>query len=251
MLVRQRLRVLAGPLNSTIILIILPHPRLTSRLSYLTTLYSTFYHRVPAYRVEMKQDECNCPLSRSVHCNFVSDDKYSEGGGREPPIHPHQLGLIFPSWGNVRQKAADAALCVLYATHLLCVYCSRWWGQLCWGGPGPRRPARQPARRPLPSQEARPARRPAPALLLLLTTTRLLAGPLHAGEQVGPEAAVGGPELLWIVRRLAEGFEDGADRLDQQLPDVLGGNLLHAGGGQVVRVQGCSSSSTLSEYSSR
>ncbi len=54
-------------------------------------------HRVHIL-VEMKQDECICPLSWSVHCNFVRD-------GNKP-------GLIFPSWRNVCQKAAVDTLCV-------------------------------------------------------------------------------------------------------------------------------------------
>ncbi len=41
-----------------------------------------------------------CTLSCSEHCNFVRD-------GNQP-------GLIFPSWWNVRQKAAIATLCVLW-----------------------------------------------------------------------------------------------------------------------------------------
>ncbi len=31
--------------------------------------------------------------------------------------HPHQPGLIFPSWWNIRQKSAIATLCVLCAQH--------------------------------------------------------------------------------------------------------------------------------------
>jgi hypothetical protein len=41
-------------------------------------------HRVQI-RVEMKQGEClTCPLSRSVHCNFVRDGNRLKGVG----VHP-------------------------------------------------------------------------------------------------------------------------------------------------------------------
>jgi hypothetical protein len=45
--------------------------------------------------VKMKYRECICPLSWSVHCNFVRDGK-GVGVHCAPP-HPHQPGLIFPS----------------------------------------------------------------------------------------------------------------------------------------------------------
>jgi hypothetical protein len=35
--------------------------------------------------VEMKQEECICPLSWNVHFNFLRDGNYSEGDGRSPP----------------------------------------------------------------------------------------------------------------------------------------------------------------------
>ncbi len=68
----------------------------------------------------MKQGECISPLSWSVHCNFVRDCNYSERGWAYTP-HPHQPGLIFPSWWNVRQKAAAATLCTLRVSLCLLV----------------------------------------------------------------------------------------------------------------------------------
>jgi hypothetical protein len=41
-------------------------------------------HRVHIL-VEMKQGQCICPLSWSVHCNFTGDGKCNERGGRAPP----------------------------------------------------------------------------------------------------------------------------------------------------------------------
>ncbi len=60
-----------------------------------------------------------CPLSWTVHCNFVRDGKYSKRGWTCTP-HPHQPELIFPSWWKVRQKSTVATLCVLCGIRLLC-----------------------------------------------------------------------------------------------------------------------------------
>jgi hypothetical protein len=49
------------------------------------------------YRVEMKQGECICSLSRSVHCNFVRDCRLSSEWWRACTPDPHDPGLIFPS----------------------------------------------------------------------------------------------------------------------------------------------------------
>jgi hypothetical protein len=54
-----------------------------------------------------------CPLNWSIHCNFTGDGKCNKGVGVHP--HPHQPGLILPSWLNVRQKAAIATLCTLWS----------------------------------------------------------------------------------------------------------------------------------------
>ncbi len=73
-----------------------------------------------------------CPLSWSVHCNFTGDGKYNERGWA-CTLHPHQPGLILPSWWNVGQKAAVATLCVLcgpatLSSHPpLCWWCLAWW----------------------------------------------------------------------------------------------------------------------------
>jgi hypothetical protein len=66
--------------------------------------------------VEMKQGQCNCPLSWSVQCNFTGEGKCNERGWACTP-HRHQPGppgLILPSSLNVRQKAAVATLCTLW-----------------------------------------------------------------------------------------------------------------------------------------
>jgi hypothetical protein len=81
--------------------------------------------------VEMKQCKCFhiCPLRWSVHCNFVHDDKCSERGWACTP-HPHQHGLFFPSWWNIRLKAAVATLYVLWAVDPLEVH-SRQFAYTC------------------------------------------------------------------------------------------------------------------------
>ncbi len=61
----------------------------------------------------MKQGQCICPLSWSVHTNFSGEGKCNERGWACTP-HPHQPGQILPSSLNVRQKAAVATLCTLW-----------------------------------------------------------------------------------------------------------------------------------------
>ncbi len=65
---------------------------------------------------EMKQGQCICPLSWSVHCNFTGDDKCNKRGWGCTP-HPHQPRQILPSWLNVRQKADVTTLCTLWGRH--------------------------------------------------------------------------------------------------------------------------------------
>jgi hypothetical protein len=64
--------------------------------------------------VEMKQGQCICPLSWSVHCNFTGEGKCKKRGWPCTPPPPYQPGLILPSPLNVRQKAAVATLCTLW-----------------------------------------------------------------------------------------------------------------------------------------
>ncbi len=63
--------------------------------------------------VEQKLGECICPLSCSVHHNFVNDGRYTERGWKYI-LPPHQHGIIFPTWWNVLQKVAGATLCTLW-----------------------------------------------------------------------------------------------------------------------------------------
>jgi hypothetical protein len=44
----------------------------------------------------MKQGKSICPLSWSIHCNFVRDGNRLKWWWACTP-HPHQPGLIFPS----------------------------------------------------------------------------------------------------------------------------------------------------------
>ncbi len=69
---------------------------------------------------EMKQGQCICPLSWSVHCNFTGDGNCNKRGWACNP-HPHQPSLILPSWLNVRQKADVNTLCTLWACLI------KWW----------------------------------------------------------------------------------------------------------------------------
>jgi hypothetical protein len=48
------------------------------------------------FLLEMKQSQCICPLSWSVHCNFTGDGKCNERGWACIP-QPHQPRLILPS----------------------------------------------------------------------------------------------------------------------------------------------------------
>ncbi len=81
-------------------------------------------HRVHIF-LEMKQGKCVCPLSWSVHCNFTGDGKCKKRGWACTP-HPHQPGPILHSSLNVRQKAAVATLCTLWAKPLLSLYGTEW-----------------------------------------------------------------------------------------------------------------------------
>jgi hypothetical protein len=74
-----------------------------------------FTHRVHIL-VVIKQGQCICPLSWSVHCNFSGEGKCSEKWWAcQPPPLPARL--ILPSWWNVRQKAAVTTLCTLWVHH--------------------------------------------------------------------------------------------------------------------------------------
>ncbi len=85
-----------------------------------STVLDSLGHRVHIL-VEMKQGQCICPLSWSVHSNFSGEGKCNERGWACTP-HPHQPGQILPSSLNVCQKAAVATLCTL---------CSWLWFSIC------------------------------------------------------------------------------------------------------------------------
>jgi hypothetical protein len=91
-------------------------------------------HRVHIF-LEMKQGQCICPLSWSVHCNFTGDGKCNKRGWACTP-HPHQPRLILPSWLNVRQKADVTTLCTLWYKYLSWEYVRRGNSagiRLAWG----------------------------------------------------------------------------------------------------------------------
>jgi hypothetical protein len=64
--------------------------------------------------VELKQGQCICPLSWSVHCNFTGEGS-ERGWACTPPPPPYQPRSILPSWWNVRQKSAVTTLCTLWS----------------------------------------------------------------------------------------------------------------------------------------
>jgi hypothetical protein len=67
-------------------------------------------HRVHIL-VEMKQGQCICPLSWSVHCNFTGEGNCSERGWACTP-HPYQPGYFYPHDGMYARKR-PLPLCVL------------------------------------------------------------------------------------------------------------------------------------------
>jgi hypothetical protein len=87
---------------------------------------------------EMKQGQCICPLSWSVHCNFNGDGKCNERGWACTP-HPHQARLILPSWLNVRQKADVTTLCTLWLEYYVgivqCTVCTHTYCTVVRIGP--------------------------------------------------------------------------------------------------------------------
>jgi hypothetical protein len=89
-------------------------------LAYFIYTY-TEYHRVHISTRDVTGLACICSLSWSVHCNFTGDGECSEKGRACTP-HPHQPGLILPSWSNVRQKATVATLCTLCSIQILLLH---------------------------------------------------------------------------------------------------------------------------------
>jgi hypothetical protein len=78
-------------------------------LAYQQMLFRVFPTEY-IFLLEMKQGQCICQLSWSVHCNFTGDGKRNERGW-VCTLHPHHPRLILPSSWNVRQKAAVTTLC--------------------------------------------------------------------------------------------------------------------------------------------
>ncbi len=71
-------------------------------------------------RVEIEGVYSICPLSWTIQHNFERD---GERGWLAP--HPHQAGMIFPSWWNVRQQLAIATLLYSMVTAILGMVCIR------------------------------------------------------------------------------------------------------------------------------
>ncbi len=63
------------------------------------------------FLLEMKQGQCICPLSCSVHCNFTCDGKCSERGWACTP-HPYQTWLILHSNDGMSARKRLLLLCV-------------------------------------------------------------------------------------------------------------------------------------------
>jgi hypothetical protein len=64
---------------------------------------------------EMKQGQCICPLSWSVHCNFTGDGKcvnVIKGVGVHPP--PSPVPANFTLMTELRKKADVTTLCTLW-----------------------------------------------------------------------------------------------------------------------------------------
>ncbi len=99
-------------------------PCTTPHLPWCIRVIYTSAHRVHI-GIEMKQGECTyLPLSAGAYTLQLCTRWYIlwKGVGVHPPPHPHQPGLIFPSWWNVWHKAAVATLCVLCAAASLISY---------------------------------------------------------------------------------------------------------------------------------
>jgi hypothetical protein len=80
------------------------------------------------YKEDMKKGECICPLSWSVHWNFVRDGKYLvewKGVGVHPPSSPTRAD--FSIIRNVRQEAAIATLCLLWGWACTPTLTSQGW----------------------------------------------------------------------------------------------------------------------------
>ncbi len=92
-----------------------------STITYKVVVYAPAERADTYYRVhilvEMKQGQCICPLSWSVHCNFSGEGKCSEWGWACTPPPPLPARLILLPWWNVRQKAAVTTLCTPWQIH--------------------------------------------------------------------------------------------------------------------------------------
>ncbi len=86
-------------------------------------------HRLPRGRDEIGE----CPLSWSVHSNFVCDGKYSERGWACTP-HPHQRLSWFFHHDGMYARNRPLPLCV-YSVMTTTVQCSFWltWWMYCSG----------------------------------------------------------------------------------------------------------------------
>ncbi len=98
-------------------------------------------HRVHIL-VEMKQGQCICPLSWSVHCNFTGEGKFNERGWACTPPPPYQPGPILPSSLNVPVELTDGRgggrgwgreSLVLYNNSIL--FAGNWSGTFTTSGP--------------------------------------------------------------------------------------------------------------------
>jgi hypothetical protein len=90
-------------------------------LAHLYTKHHSSNHRVHIL-VEMKQGQCICPLSWSVHCNFTGYGKFNKGGGRAPPTLTSQ-GQFYPhDWMYARKQQLQ--LCVLCGSNYYIRYCT-------------------------------------------------------------------------------------------------------------------------------
>jgi hypothetical protein len=82
----------------------------------MKVLTQVAWHTEYIFLLEMKQGQCICPLSWSVHCNFTGDGKCKERGWACAPPTLTSQGQFYPHhWMYARKQRLK--LCVLCVTH--------------------------------------------------------------------------------------------------------------------------------------
>ncbi len=82
---------------------------------FMHSTRQTQNHRVHIF-LEMKQGQCVCPLSWSVHCNFTGDGKCKERGCVHPPPSPARANFTLITECTPESSGCNSVYSVLRTT---------------------------------------------------------------------------------------------------------------------------------------